>query len=360
MEVISFQEALNKANSFSKKHLLLGNGFSIACVPTIFSYNSLFNQADFSDMPEVERAFKRLNTTDFEIVIKVLEFGSEIFPIYKPDVVEVIGLMKTHAHKLKERLIETIAKNHPANPSEINETKLIACRSFLANFIQVGGYVFYLNYDLLLYWTLMNSLDKTDEALKCNDGFGRDSYISGDQVEFSDYLSWQGKSSGQNVHYLHGAIHLFDTSGHLEKFSWVDSGIPLIDQAKSALTEGKFPLFVSEGDSEKKLQRINHVPYLHYSYDSFKGVLGSAKNRTAGNTCIFTFGFSFSENDRHIYNEIATGRIKHLFVSLYGDTTSDENQRIITTALSLKSLRESHPLEVTFYDAESANVWGNT
>lgn len=358
MEILSFQEALKKANSYNKKHLLLGNGFSIACVPTIFSYNSLFAQADFSDMPEVEQAFKRLNTTDFEVVIKVLEFGSEIFPIYKSEVEDVIELMKTHAHKLKERLIETIAKNHPANPSEIEEIKLNACRSFLANFIQVGGYVFYLNYDLLLYWTLMNSLDKTDEALKCNDGFGRDSYVSGDEVQFSDYLSWQGKSSGQNVHYLHGAIHLFDTSGHLEKFSWVDSGVPLLEQAKSALNEGKFPLFVSEGDSEKKVQRINHVPYLHYAYDSFKGVLGSVKNRTAGNTCIFTFGFSFSENDRHIYNEIATGRIKHLFVSLYGDPESEENQRIFTRVLSLKSLRDSHPLEVTFYDAESANVWG--
>ncbi|MEN9997054.1 MAG: hypothetical protein RI922_44 [Bacteroidota bacterium] len=360
MEVLSFQEALNKANIYTKKHLLLGNGFSIACVPTIFSYNSLFAQADFSDMPEVEQAFKKLNTTDFEVVIKVLEFGSEIFPIYKPEVQDVIELMKSHAHKLKERLIETIAKNHPANPSEIEEKKLIACRSFLANFIQVGGYVFYLNYDLLLYWTLMNSLDKSDEVLKCNDGFGRDAYVSGDHVEYSDYLSWQGKSSGQNVHYLHGAIHLFDTSGHLEKFSWVDSGVPLLQQAKKALNEGKFPLFVSEGDTEKKLHRINRVPYLHYAYDSFKGVLGSVRNRTAGNTCIFTFGFSFSENDRHIYNEIATGRIKHIFVGLYGNPASKENQRIITTVLSLKSLRESHPLEVTFYDAESANIWGNT
>jgi hypothetical protein len=358
MEILSFQEALSKANSYNKKHLLLGNGFSIACIPTIFSYNSLFEQADFSDMPEVEQAFQKLNTTDFEVVIKVLEFGSEIFPIYKPELIDAVELMKTHAHKLKERLIETIAKNHPANPTEIEEKKLIACRSFLANFIQVGGYVFYLNYDLLMYWVLMNSLDKPDEVLKCNDGFGRDAYVSGDHVEFSDYLSWQGKSSGQNVHYLHGAIHLFDTSGHLEKFSWVDSGFPLLEQTKKAFNVGKFPLFVSEGDSEKKLQRINHVPYLHYSYDSFKGVVGSAKNRTAGNTCIFTFGFSFSENDRHIYNEIATGRIKHLFVSLYGNRESEENQRIIKRVLSLKGLRDSHSLEVTFYDAESANVWG--
>ena len=357
MQVISFQEALNKANRYSKKHLLLGNGFSIACVPTIFSYNSLFAQADFSDMPEVEHVFKKLNTTDFEIVIKVLEFGSQILPIYKPEVSEAIELMKSHAQQLKERLIETIAKNHPANSSELEEKKLIACRSFLSNFIQVGGYVFYLNYDLLLYWTLMNSIDKPDQHLKCNDGFGRDSFISGDHIEFSNYLAWQGKSKGQNIHYLHGAIHLFDSSDHLEKFSWIDSGVTLIDQAKQALSQGKFPLFVSEGDSEKKLHRINSVPYLHYSYDSFKGVVKGGLGKVA-NTCLFTFGFSFSENDRHIFNEIATGRIKHLFVSLYGDQESEENQRIITRVLSLKSLRNSHLLEVTFYDAESAKVWG--
>ena len=40
-KVISFKEALTLTASARKRHLLLGNGFSIALQPDIFSYGSL-------------------------------------------------------------------------------------------------------------------------------------------------------------------------------------------------------------------------------------------------------------------------------------------------------------------------------
>jgi hypothetical protein len=43
----------------------------------------------------------------------------------------------------------------------------------------------------------------------------------------------------------------------------------LIDQARKALSEGRFPLFVSEGECEKKLEKITHCGYLYHSYKSF-------------------------------------------------------------------------------------------
>jgi hypothetical protein len=73
MNIITFNEAIQKSNSYTTRHLLLGNGFSIACVPSIFTYNSLFEEADFSSNPEIEKAFKNLSTTDFELVINALE-----------------------------------------------------------------------------------------------------------------------------------------------------------------------------------------------------------------------------------------------------------------------------------------------
>jgi hypothetical protein len=39
--LLTFAQALDKASGYSKRHLLLGNGFSIACEPTIFTYGSL-------------------------------------------------------------------------------------------------------------------------------------------------------------------------------------------------------------------------------------------------------------------------------------------------------------------------------
>jgi hypothetical protein len=84
INVLSFRDALKLASPYSKKNLLLGNGFSIACVPTIFTYSSLYKQADFSKMPEVKEVFENLNTQDFEEVIHALEYTSLVLPSYKP------------------------------------------------------------------------------------------------------------------------------------------------------------------------------------------------------------------------------------------------------------------------------------
>jgi hypothetical protein len=165
VSVISFSDAIHASSTYKKKHLILGNGFSIACIPTIFSYNSLFKEADFSDMPEVQKVFSELGTTDFEVVVKVLEYGSKVLPIYTDGDNDKSDLMQTHAMQLKERLIETIAKNHPNTPDDIPLHKFEKCQQFLANFLNTKGYVFYLNYDLLLYWTLMHSLDDPRHGL---------------------------------------------------------------------------------------------------------------------------------------------------------------------------------------------------
>ena len=44
VELLDFGQALNKAETYGKKHLLLGNGFSIACKPDIFAYGSLLKK----------------------------------------------------------------------------------------------------------------------------------------------------------------------------------------------------------------------------------------------------------------------------------------------------------------------------
>jgi len=43
--ILTFDQALKQAENYGKRHLLLGNGFSIACAPDIFHYGSLFEEA---------------------------------------------------------------------------------------------------------------------------------------------------------------------------------------------------------------------------------------------------------------------------------------------------------------------------
>lgn len=66
--ILSYSEVV--AESGGNRHLLLGNGFSIACRPDVFRYDSLFNRADFSKLARVRDAFTALDTTNFETVIR--------------------------------------------------------------------------------------------------------------------------------------------------------------------------------------------------------------------------------------------------------------------------------------------------
>lgn len=352
-KVVTFQEALKEAKQYDKKILLLGNGFSIACVPTIFTYKSLFEQADFSEMPEAEAVFKLLKTEDFEEVIHALENTSLILPAYK-SMPKTVAKMKEHAAKIKEILVQTIAKNHPSHPGEIPEAKYLACVSFINHFLDGKGAVYTFNYDLLLYWAWMFGLDRDLLLVEPNDGFGKN--FLEDEYGVEDYVVWQGDTNqhGQNIHYLHGALHVFDTDTEVEKFTWSNTGVRLIKQIRGALSEDRYPLFVAEGESSKKLAKIKHSAYLYHSYKSFGvNMMQGAKSKT----CLFTYGVSFSLNDSHITRKIANGKCRHLFVSLFGDPKSAANKKIIAAVEELRS-RRATPLKVAYYDAESAKVWG--
>jgi hypothetical protein len=175
MRLLTFKQALDKASGYSKRHLVLGNGFSIACAPKIFTYGSLFERAkpDMSD--ELLKVFERLNTTDFEEVIPALRRASAIIPIYK-DLPKTAARMLADAESLKQTLVKAVAGQHPARPNLIPDSRYAACRTFLAKFIgeAAGGKVYTLNYDLLLYWALMHEPDEPDGlGLDHDDGADR-------------------------------------------------------------------------------------------------------------------------------------------------------------------------------------------
>lgn len=354
VEVMSFQDALQDSTKYKKHNLLLGNGFSIACRPDIFHYAALYDQADFSADPEIEKVFKAIKTHDFEVAIRALENGARILPVYMRDN-STAEKLQYHANLIKQLLVNTIAGNHPRYPSELADEQFWACRIFLANFLSAknDGRVYTLNYDLLLYWALMHEddpfLDRPVDIAH-NDGFGEDQ-----DVEDADYVIWKGESGANNqrVHYLHGALHLFDAGSELNKYTWNRKGIPLIDQARAAIADDMYPLFVSEGTSQQKLAKIRHHAYLQHSYKSFHSITDQAGQ------ALFIYGHSLANNDEHILKKIGRGKIPCIYISLFGQPTESWNQQIIASADGLVAMRSLRfPLEVKYYDSETANVWG--
>jgi hypothetical protein len=151
--MITFAEALKDAERHKKRHLLLGNGFSIACRPDIFLYGKLYENADFSKLsPTAKFAFEALATQDFERVIKALRDTQKILSAYGAPS-SLSATLENDADSLRELLVQTIAASHPAWPGEITEPEYKNCREFISNFDNI--YTF--NYDLLLYWTQMHT-----------------------------------------------------------------------------------------------------------------------------------------------------------------------------------------------------------
>lgn len=341
--VISFAEAVFASQTYSRRHVMLGNGFSIACRPEIFVYGKLFERADFSALsPSAKAAFEALETSDFERVIKALRDAQRLLTVYEGTKSAIREAMQRDADGLREVLVNTIAASHPEKPGDIMEVEYAACRQFLEHF----STIYTLNYDLLLYWTLMHTAE--DESPNSDNGFRRPEPAYG-----ADYVTWESNQShDQNIWYLHGALHVFDTGIEIQKYTWINTGVRLIDQIRDALGSNYFPLFVAEGSSSEKLERIRHSDYLAKAYRSFQEITG----------CLFIFGHSLAENDAHFLRliERSKSKIKHVFIGLHGDPDSPPNARIVTRANLMANRRPtSKALELTFYDASSAMVWGH-
>ena len=102
-KVITFNRALKLTKEANKRHVLLGNGFSIACRADIFQYGKLFDRADFKGLGATARAaFKALKTTDFEIVMRALRHAAELATVYAKKNPDLATRMLRDADGLRE------------------------------------------------------------------------------------------------------------------------------------------------------------------------------------------------------------------------------------------------------------------
>ena len=336
--VRSFAEVTSE---LKKPKLLLGNGFSRACRDDIFSYNSLFERADFSALPGPAKAsFAALKTTDFEVVMDALRKASALVNVNDPARSGLAQQFDAQADGLREVLVAAIAQNHPAKPANIAEEEYARCRKFLSGFSDI----YTLNYDLLLYWTLMQ--DEIPPAVKCDDGFRRP------QEGVQPWVTWDSTAYPQCIHYLHGALHIYNAGPEVQKYTWCHTGLPLTEQVNEAIKDGKFPIFVAEGTAEQKATRINRSNFLGRSFRSFQSI-GSP---------LVCFGCSLADSDRHIVRAIARGKVKELAISVYGGSPGDA---LLATVEEMKRIRltegrgrNPQTLNVRYFDAPSAKVWG--
>lgn len=318
-KVISFDDALKAAGS-KNCSLLLGNGFSAR----YFSYRSLLDRADLKPADPVRVLFDRLKTVDFERVVKALEGASLVETAYGNN--EHAEQLLKDADRLREALVHAIRGTHPAHREELEDV-IPSCVAFLSSFEEV----FTLNYDLLLNWVSLS-----DEA-HLTDGFGLGEKRNGFQGPFK-------KNAYCRVYNLHGGLHLFRNGSDIEKRIAGANGV--IDAIAQTITAGKrFPLYVAEGTSPAKMERIKANNYLSHCYEKLGASTGS----------FFVFGHSADSNDAHIYNALFQSKITHLYFCVYQPT----EEKLKTTSGELARYREraGSKIDYAFVDSESAHVW---
>lgn len=321
-------------------HLLLGNGFSMAFDAKIFSYNALARFVDDLDNRLLKDLFEAINDKNFELVMRQLDTFAQVAAIFGADE-GLIERIHEASNSLKRSLIDAVKSLHPEHVFKVAEEKSAACASFISHFLDKNGKVFTTNYDLLLYWVLMRN------GLDSNDGFGRELLNPGqwdDEPDWSE-LRWGINSDGQKIYYLHGALHLFDTGPEIEKEVY-ENGHNLLDRIKERIDEEDYPIFVTAGTAEQKLDHIRHNRYLSFCYDALETIEGS----------LIVFGFGFGEYDTHIIDAINVAahhgakdadKLWSVYIGVYSQGGLDR----------LRAIESQFQCKVNYFNASTANVW---
>lgn len=324
--MITFEDAMATVEDGDKPSLLMGNGFSRAWRNDIFDYANLLDAADFDNRDaEIRALFALLGTYDFEAVMRSLVSAKAVLEAYGGNA-HLISKIETDQQLLKDALIGAISDTHPDRPTAVTNAQYATVRTFLSRFDQL----FTVNYDLLFYWA-RNINDLPPERYSTDDGFRKG-------------CKWKGHGTGQEAHFLHGGLHIFDSGSDIEKHSHAEIGTGIVDLVRENLAMGKFPLFVSEPTSSKKKSRIEHNPYLDYCFRALRKVSGT----------FFIQGHSLDENDKHIFDQLKSSGVKQFFVSIFGNENSEYNSRVKANALAYL---QSPISLVEFYDAATAPIW---
>ena len=131
----------------------------------------------------------------------------------------------------------------------------------------------------------------------CGDGFGCEllnpvEAAAGETANWSE-LRWGPNRTTQNVFYLHGTLPLFDTGADIIKEQYTEDDY-LLQNIAHRFDARQYPVFVTAGNGQDKLNQIRHNSYLSDCYDNFSILDGS----------LVVFGFNFGQYDEHIIDAI--------------------------------------------------------
>lgn len=346
VKVENYSECLSELQRKRRQvSLLLGNGFSIDYNPSMFSYNALQTFiAELSD-PVVNHLFQVVKSKNLEIIMQQLHVLSDLLDVFG-EYSELKEKVATADQSLRNGLMDAVKALHPEHVFTVPEDRLATCFKFLEPYLAENGNIFTTNYDLLLYWVLMRGGCRAHV-----DGFGYElenpEEENPEEKIWSPVLTWGPNIDGQNLHYVHGALHLFDTGIEIEKEMYDSAGY-LLQNIEERMSREEYPIFVTAGDGNDKLVQIMHNRYLDHCYTQLSSIQGS----------LVTFGFSFGEYDEHIIEAIniaahhgrrSGDKLFSIYIGVYDEEAAEH----------IESIVGKFRCKVRIFDSRTANVWSN-
>jgi len=250
MAISSTLKTWKEVRGYHSWSALIGNGFSIYLWDR-FKYEALYRIACSKKVSvplskNVRRVFRFRKTTNFEEVLESLSTASYVDSLNGGS---------------SKKFITTLRRNtRNGLASALQWVHVPPCcvdLALLCNRLQRFRAVYTTNYDLTIYWSMIEDTAAFADFFWAQGGYFDpfDARIRGNRVP---------------VFFLHGGLHLRkDKSGNNFKVK-ANQGALLNQLVKDLRQGASRPLIVTEGTHGAKYQRIEEAPYLRFAIDQLK------------------------------------------------------------------------------------------
>lgn len=356
IEIIDYEEAIKIEGN---KHLLLGNGFSMAFDYERFNFKTLFEEAQLGDMEKL--LIGKLKTEpDFEETMYLVHSAKIIMESFATDIPDEIAEFEESLRLGLKRAVHNVhTKDDGSFITDFTLEQIHAVHSFLGPFLFSGNTVFTINYDLLLYRSFMEikKLDKTvDKGWGDNFLNPRPMNTATDQncKDKKYYIplteNWCNCRPLFDVRFLHGALHIFeDALGNSYKcmsktIPGSTTGGKILNVIEERISNKDFPLTVTEGTSDNKLSKIFGNEYLRECYECLESITGS----------IFIIGSSLHENDGHLWKALDSNKeLNNIYIGCYGLNNFNELSKKVNKSFTSVGNIE----KVKLFDTATLKIW---
>ncbi|WFO88698.1 DUF4917 family protein [Bacillus velezensis] len=315
-------------------NVLIGNGYSIEFFDS-FKYGGLYDYLVRKQLLAGQELdlFQAFDTTNFELVLNSLLTAQKV----NQTLMKVTDYLDERYNTIKDLLINAVKDIHPLY-SQLHISKLAwSLNVFKKN-------IFTTNYDLLSYWALLRLKRKPFER-NIQDGF---SYRNSSDETLS-FQPTTFKNNHIKLLHLHGALHFYEDQGEIIKIN--SKSEDLLTEIKQMYEEKLFPIYVSEGASEKKHSQIKNNYYLRYCFNSLFKADGGITILGQGLNPMY---------DKHLIDTIKRSKVNYIAFGVYSIET-DSSRFIIESIKNHFGKLEGKELifydSMTFYEFTRRKSW---